>query len=87
MQSVSDFDCFFFNFPPTPDKEEQSKERTQRRSKADQLPTAPGGIMDVTISQFIIDEFDANCSLLDHLQDTFFESSSVPFLGFDGRRH
>nr|XP_013808476.1 PREDICTED: corticotropin-releasing factor receptor 2 [Apteryx mantelli mantelli] len=40
--------------------------------------------MDVTISQFILEEFDANCSLLDHLQETFLESSSVPFLGFDG---
>uniref|UniRef100_A0A8C0ITG6 Corticotropin releasing hormone receptor 2 n=1 Tax=Chelonoidis abingdonii TaxID=106734 RepID=A0A8C0ITG6_CHEAB len=40
--------------------------------------------MDATIFQFIIDEFDANCSLLDALQDTFFESTSVPFLGFDG---
>uniref|UniRef100_A0A8C4YAE1 Corticotropin releasing hormone receptor 2 n=1 Tax=Gopherus evgoodei TaxID=1825980 RepID=A0A8C4YAE1_9SAUR len=40
--------------------------------------------MDATIFQIIIDEFDANCSLLDALQDTFFESSSVPFLDFDG---
>nr|XP_009667478.1 PREDICTED: corticotropin-releasing factor receptor 2 isoform X2 [Struthio camelus australis] len=40
--------------------------------------------MDVTISQFILEEFDANCSLLDHLQETFIESSSIPFLGFDG---
>uniref|UniRef100_A0A8C3XP60 Corticotropin releasing hormone receptor 2 n=1 Tax=Chelydra serpentina TaxID=8475 RepID=A0A8C3XP60_CHESE len=40
--------------------------------------------MDATIFQIIIiNEFDANCSLF-ALQDTFFESSSVPFLGFDG---
>lgn len=41
--------------------------------------------MDVTISQFILEEFDVNCSLLDRLQETFLESSSAPFLGFDGR--
>lgn len=41
--------------------------------------------MDVTISQFILEEFDVNCSLLDRLHETFLESSSVPFLGFDGR--
>ncbi|EMP29426.1 Corticotropin-releasing factor receptor 2 [Chelonia mydas] len=40
--------------------------------------------MDATIFQIIIDEFDANCSLLDALQDTFFKSSPVPFFGFDG---
>ncbi|NXM01202.1 CRFR2 factor, partial [Tyrannus savana] len=40
--------------------------------------------MDVTISQFILEEFDVNCSLLDRLQETFLESSSIPFLGFDG---
>lgn len=43
--------------------------------------------MDVTISQFILEEFDVNCSLLDRLQETFLESSSIPFLGFDGRKH
>uniref|UniRef100_A0A8B9NS51 G-protein coupled receptors family 2 profile 1 domain-containing protein n=1 Tax=Accipiter nisus TaxID=211598 RepID=A0A8B9NS51_9AVES len=37
--------------------------------------------MDVTISQFILEEFDVNCSLLDRLQETFLESSSIPFLG------
>jgi len=42
--------------------------------------------MDVTVSQFILEEFDVNCSLLDRLQETFLESSSVPFLGFDGRK-
>lgn len=42
--------------------------------------------MDVTISQFILEEFDVNCSLLDRLQETFLESSSLPFLGFDGRK-
>lgn len=41
--------------------------------------------MDVTISQFILEEFDVNCSLLDRLHETFLESSSLPFLGFDGR--
>lgn len=41
--------------------------------------------MDVTISQFILEEFDVNCSLLDRLHETFLESSSVPFLAFDGR--
>uniref|UniRef100_A0A8C5IIX3 Corticotropin releasing hormone receptor 2 n=1 Tax=Junco hyemalis TaxID=40217 RepID=A0A8C5IIX3_JUNHY len=40
--------------------------------------------MDVTISQFILEEFDVNCSLLDRLHETFLESSSLPFLGFDG---
>ncbi|KAJ7396166.1 hypothetical protein BTVI_147500 [Pitangus sulphuratus] len=40
--------------------------------------------MDVNISQFILEEFDVNCSLLDRLQETFLESSSIPFLGFDG---
>lgn len=42
--------------------------------------------MDVTISQFILEEFDVNCSLLDRLHETFLESSSIPFLGFDGRK-
>lgn len=41
--------------------------------------------MDVTISQFILEEFDVNCSLLDRLHESFLESSSIPFLGFDGR--
>ncbi|NXB09455.1 corticotropin-releasing factor receptor 2 isoform X3 [Lonchura striata] len=40
--------------------------------------------MDVTVSQFILEEFDVNCSLLDRLHETFLESSSIPFLGFDG---
>ncbi|KAM8966291.1 corticotropin-releasing factor receptor 2 isoform 2-T2 [Pelodytes ibericus] len=37
--------------------------------------------MDSTIFEIIIDEFDANCSLLDAFQDTFLNSS---FLGFNG---
>nr|XP_033787643.1 corticotropin-releasing factor receptor 2 isoform X3 [Geotrypetes seraphini] len=40
--------------------------------------------MDGMIFEIIIDEFDANCSLLDALQDTFLESASVSFLGFEG---
>ncbi|NXK48375.1 CRFR2 factor, partial [Chauna torquata] len=39
--------------------------------------------MDVTISQFILEEFDVNCSLLD-LQETVLESFSISFLGFHG---
>lgn len=42
--------------------------------------------MDVTISQFILEEFDVNCSLLD-LQETVLESFSISFLGFHGRKH
>jgi len=42
--------------------------------------------MDVTISQFILEEFDVNCSLLD-LQETVLESFSISFLGFHGREH
>ncbi|CAH2281928.1 corticotropin-releasing factor receptor 2 [Pelobates cultripes] len=40
-------------------------------------------MMDSTIFEIIIDEFDANCSLLDAFQDAFFNNSS-PFLGYDG---
>mgnify|MGYP001855531062 CR=1 FL=1 len=42
--------------------------------------------MDVTISQFILEEFDVNCSLLD-LQETVLESFSISFLGFHCREH
>ncbi|XP_051879365.1 corticotropin-releasing factor receptor 2 isoform X2 [Pristis pectinata] len=40
--------------------------------------------MDSTIFQIIIDEFDPNCSLLDALQDHFYETEPVPVVDLTG---